>query len=120
MSKEQLMQYTIPGPLWTKDTIRKHGWVLHLYEPFCEKLELAAFPIDETNGAAFIQFIALECGFKSSTLQVCLFYTFTVILIYSSIHLLYHLFFYHSFIFFTHSHLFFILVRNHTSFKEIA
>jgi hypothetical protein len=70
MTIDDLMKFTKAGPLWAVSTIVKHGWVLHLYRPMCEKLGIEAFPLTELNAPTFIRFLGLGAGYKVTSIEV--------------------------------------------------
>ena len=69
ISHERFVQMADTGARYSPSTLKKHDWVIKLYEAFSEHAGIDAWPLHGVNVAWFIRFLGLEAKYAVSSIE---------------------------------------------------
>lgn len=69
MSEEDFSRLMSTGARYSASTLRKHTWVIKIYEPFTKAYEYAAWPMHPMVGSAFINFMSMTAKYAISSIE---------------------------------------------------
>ena len=59
IGSERFMDLAASGARYSPSTLKKHDWVIKLYEAFCERAAIEPWPLDPSCTGWFIRFLGL-------------------------------------------------------------
>lgn len=69
ISHERFVQMADTGARYSPSTLKKHDWVIKMYEAFSERASIDAWPLHGVNVAWFIRFLGLEAKYAVSSIE---------------------------------------------------
>jgi len=69
LSDEKFFALACTGPRYSESTLKKHIWVIKLYQAFSERSGIVPFPLDARHAAWFIRMIGLEADYAVGSIE---------------------------------------------------
>lgn len=69
ITTERFYSYKSLGPTYSESTLKKHEWVITMFENFCARSLRPAWPLEAENCGHFIRFAGIEAKYAYGSLS---------------------------------------------------
>lgn len=69
ISDNRLVELATPGAVYSESTLRKHIWVIQLYEAFSARARIRPWPLKAENVGWFVRFLGLEAKYAYGSIS---------------------------------------------------
>jgi 3-methyladenine DNA glycosylase AlkC len=69
ISADKMSSLLTVGARYSESTIKKHSWVIRIYEGFCQALNISAWPLDKVYASGFVRFLGLEAKYAIGSIE---------------------------------------------------
>ena len=69
ISAGRLEELMSTGPRYAQSTLRKHTWVIKLYESFTSAFDVEPFPLNAVVASGFVRFLGLEAKYAVGSIE---------------------------------------------------